>query len=82
MFWNQRELALHAGECQQERYGHRPDLFRGQGFLAEKLALEYDACQLCLSSLIGGKGREEALAPAVSCCQRKKFQQFIKHLGL
>jgi hypothetical protein len=57
-------------------------LFRGQGALAEKLALEYDACQLCSSSLIGGKGREGALAAAVSCCQRKKFQQFIKHLGL
>jgi hypothetical protein len=34
------------------------------------------------SPLIGVNGGEASLAPAVSCCQRKKFQQFIKHLGL
>jgi hypothetical protein len=79
MFWNPMELALRASECQHRRSGHKPDLFRGQGLLAEKLAVKYDACQFCSSSLIGG---ELALAPAVSCCQRKKFQQFIKHLGL
>jgi hypothetical protein len=39
------KLAVSAGECQREQSGHKPDLSRGQGLLAEKLALKYDACQ-------------------------------------
>jgi hypothetical protein len=38
-------LAVRASECQLGCGGHKPVFFGGQGLLAEKLALKYDACQ-------------------------------------
>jgi hypothetical protein len=63
-----------------------PDLDGGQGPVPEKLALEYDACQIHLASLtMAAREHSEApmlLAGAVSRCQRWKYQQFVKLLGL
>jgi hypothetical protein len=51
-------LAVPASECQRDRSGHRPELLRGQGLVAEKLALKYGACQFHSSSLILWSGCE------------------------
>jgi hypothetical protein len=54
------KLAVAASECQQDQSGHSPDLSWRQGLLPEKLALQYDACQFWLGSLIfrtNGKSR-------------------------
>jgi hypothetical protein len=56
MLSNFLNLAVSAGECQRDQAGHKPDLRGEQELLAEKLALKYDACQFCSSSLIRPSG--------------------------
>jgi hypothetical protein len=46
------DLAVPASECQRDWGGHKPQLLREQGLLAEKLALKYGACQFHSSLLI------------------------------
>jgi hypothetical protein len=62
MFYNFRNLAVTASECQRNFTAHNPELSDEQALLAEKLALEQASCQFCCTSLTGGAKRDEPVS--------------------